>query len=77
MRVRRMDLNSVAFTFLLDALSLARGYVLPGGAGGSDEVSSAFIILSCCAPMSSIFTPHHLLAFLSSNVNRTSARILR
>jgi hypothetical protein len=31
MRAGRMDSNSAAFTFLLDASSLARGHVLPEG----------------------------------------------
>jgi hypothetical protein len=41
------------------------------GAGGSDEVSSVFIILSCCASSTYVkrLRSSSLLAFLNSKVN--------
>ena len=46
MRVGRTDLNSAAFTFLLDASVLPEALFCQGlhGAGCSDVVSSAFIV---------------------------------
>jgi hypothetical protein len=81
MRVWRTDSDLAAFTFPLDASSLAQGMFCQRvhGARGPDEVSSAFIVLRALhvVPMSRRLRSSSLLAFWNSNVNRASAKMLR